>query len=303
MLNVSQPTLTRYVQRLEKQVGARLFDRTGRGVTLTEAGESLLKHGKTIVARVHRAHAEINEIGNNPGGSVVLGLAPIAGKVLSVPVSKRFLAEVPKAQLRIVECFTGYVREWVATGRIDVGILYQDGVMAPLEGDRLWDEEFVLVCPRAGHLEGQIEVRFADIVKLPLILPSRPHGLRVKIDETAARQQAPLNIAVETDGLNVILDLVRNGVGYAILTPPALYGLEATADLVGIPIVEPRISSTVISVCSRQVPLTDAIRSLMRIVIEEAQAVRTGRGCAQGFRPPMQLSAADADKTTLPTAV
>jgi LysR family nitrogen assimilation transcriptional regulator len=274
ILNVSQPTLTRHIQRLEKQFGARLFDRTGRGAVLTEAGESLYHSGRTILRRVQMAFADVSEIAENPAGRVILGLAPIAGKVLSVPVAQRFMREMPSARLGIVESFTGYVREWVANGRIDVGILYADSGGTYPEAEHLWEERFVVVGRRDSRLRERNAVPFAELGDLPLILPSHQHGLRMKIDETAARMGVALNVALEIDGLNVMLELVRNGMGTTILTEPALWRVDYASELVVAPIIDPVITSTVVAVHSRQGPVTNTARALMRIISEESRRVR-----------------------------
>lgn len=137
VLNVPQPTLSRAIRRLEEHFKARLFDRNGRGALLTEAGERLYQHGKAVLVRVEQAQAEIAEVSNSPTGSAVLGLGPIAGKLLSAVVAERFLKEAPNSKLRIFESFTGFVLEWVASGRVDIGLLYEDALTPTLKGERL----------------------------------------------------------------------------------------------------------------------------------------------------------------------
>lgn len=274
IVQISQPTLSRHIQQLEESLGARLFGRTGRGVVLTEAGDTLLQHSRVLLGHAQQARADVSDIGNNPSGSVVLGLAPIAGRILSVPVSRRFLKEVRNGKLRIIECFTGYVHEWITSGRIDVGILYEDAVDSSLEGEMLWEERHVLVSRRSPELEGRTSIRLAELQDLPLVLPSRPHGLRMKIDRTAANAGVSLHVAFEIDGLNAILDLVLRGVGCTILTPPALHNFGGIADLAVLPIVEPTISSTAVVVCSKDRPRTNATRRLLRIIREQARRIR-----------------------------
>ncbi len=275
VLNVPQPTLSRYIRRLEEHFNTRLFDRNGRGALLTEAGESLYRHGKAILLRLHQAQAEVAEISENPKGSAVLGLAPIAGKVLSAAVARRFLQEVPNSKLRIVESFTGYVLEWVANGRVDIGILYEDALTPTLEGERLWEETLVLVSAR-GHGFANVEsIPFADLEKIPLIIPGRPHGLRLRIDEIAAKVGVRLNIILEIDGLNAILDLVHNGVGCSILTPPAIYGYRHGGEMMLTKLVRPAVVSNVVAVTSKQRPMTNTVKTLMQIIREESRAVRS----------------------------
>lgn len=284
VLNVPQPTLSRSIRRLEAHFKARLFDRNGRGALLTEAGESLYKNGKAILLRLEQAQAEMTEISNNPSGSAVLALGPVAGKVLSTVVAERFLKEVPSAKLRIVESYTGFVLEWVAGGRVDIGLLYEDALTPTLKGEPLWVEEPVLVSARSHGFEGLESISLAQLDKIPLILPGRPHGLRLRIDEIAAELGIRLNVVLEVDGLSGTLDLVRRGVGCSILTPPALYSYKHVADMVLTELAHPSVSSTVVAVTSKQRPMTNTVKALMQIVREEARRVR-GAGVAEIHAP------------------
>lgn len=283
MLNVPQPTLSRAIRRLEEHFATRLLDRNGRGALLTEAGERLYQHGKAMLMRAEQAQAEIAEISNNPAGSAILGLGPVAAKVLGTVVAERFLKEAPNSKLRIVESFTGFVLEWVANGRVDVGLLYEDALNPTLKGEKLWDETLTLVSPRGQGFEKLSSISLERLEKIPLILPGRPHGLRLRIDEVAAELGIKLNVVLEADGLNTILDLVQAKVGSSILTPPALYGYKCDAELAVTRLVDPVVTSTVVAVTSRQRPMTNAVKTLLKIVREEARKVRFSEVASLGI--------------------
>ena len=272
IIKVSQPTLSRHIKQLEDTLGTRLFQRTGHGVNLTEAGEMLLRHARPLLARARQVHAEVADTGTRPSESVVLGLAPAAGRILNIPVAKRFMREVPHGRLRIVECFTSFVQEWTTSGRIDIGIVYEDSVQSPLESELLWDERYFLVTP--ADADWGEAVSFADIAKVPLVLPGPPHGLRMKIDRTAAARKVALNVIVDVDGLNVLLDLVLKRVACTILTRPALHNFARAAELRVVPIVNPIITSTAILIRSFDRPVTNTTRRLVQIIRDEAREIR-----------------------------
>jgi len=275
IVNISQPTLSRRIQQLEDELGTRLFGRTGRGVILTEAGDTLLRHSRTILRQARQAYAEVSDIGDKPSGTVILGLAPIATKVLGVPVARQFLRAVPAARLQIEEYFTGFVQEWLSKGRLDIGILYDDGMNTSPEGDILWEEEYVFIARRKACWEGRTGIRFPELADVPLILPSGPHGLRTQIDRTTIATGVSLNIVHEVDGLNAILKLAYEGTAATILTLPALSNFHHLNEMIVLPIIEPRISSSVVAVPCTSRPLTNAGRRLMRIIRDEAWRIRS----------------------------
>lgn len=272
IIKVSQPTLSRHIRQLEEELGTRLFQRTGHGVALTEAGEALLRHARPLLARARQVRAEVADTGSNPSESVVLGLAPAAGRILNVPVATRFLRDVPNGRLRIIECFTSFVQEWITSGRIDIGIVYEDSVQSPLESELLWDERYFLVTPKDSRVPDTVD--FAEIAGIPLVLPGVPHGLRLKIDRTAAARNVPLDVIFDVDGLNTLLDLVRKGVACTILTRPALHNFSGAGELRVVPIVNPVVSSTAILIRSLDRPVTNTTRKLVQIIREEARELR-----------------------------
>lgn len=272
IIKVSQPTLSRHIKLLEEEVGTRLLERTGHGVELTEAGEMLLRHARPLLARARQVRAEVADTGSSPSESVVLGLAPAAGRILNVPVAREFLRAAPSGKLRIVECFTSFVQEWIMSGRIDIGIVYEDSVQSPLESELLWDERYYLVTPHDWDRGPAID--FAAISEIPLVLPGPPHGLRLKIDRTAAARNVKLDVVCDIDGLNVMLDIVRKGIACTILTRPALHNFVGAADLRMIPILNPIISSTAILIRSFDRPVTNTTRKLVQVIREQAREVR-----------------------------
>lgn len=133
----------------------------------------------------------------------------------------------------------------------------------------------MLVSARGHGFENLTSISLSELENAALILPGRPHGLRLRIDEIAANLCIRLNVILEADGLNAVLDLVHRGIGYSVLTPPALYGYKWDGDMV-VTRIEPSVTSTVVAVTSRQRPMSNAVRTLLKIVREEARKVRHG---------------------------
>lgn len=269
-LAIGQPTLSRHVRHLEEAFGVRLFDRNGRGVQLTEAGHSLLHHAKAIVDHMDQACVEMAEMAESPKGSVVLGIPPTVGKVLSLPVASRFLRELPQSHLRIVESFTGHIREWLTLGRIDVGILYDTTGVETGAGEALWNDELFLIGHATSCLRDRAEISLSSIENLPLIIPSHPHGLRLVIDDFTRRHQISLTIALEIDGLNAILDLVADGKGFTILPMAAIADFQKRSHVAAARLVNPAMNGTIIMVTAKERQRTRCISHLLDIIRSEA---------------------------------
>lgn len=275
-LGITQPVLSRQIRALEDELGARLYERTGRGVVLTEAGRLLEEHARGILAQAAKARSAIGELDAMPRGRAVLGLAPSVGAVLTVPIVQRFREAFPQVVLGVVEGFSGHLLEWLALGRVDVAALYLYN--APRSGALVatpvaTDEVFLLGPAHDPAGLGDGPVSAARLADLPLILPSRPHGLRMLVDDALAALGKTANVRVEIDAMSSNLSLVEGGAGYTVLSYSSVEPLIRAGRLRCWRIVQPTITRELVVITSTQRPVTPAARALMDLVVAEVRGL------------------------------
>src|SRR5262245_26289668 len=274
VLGVVQPMLSRQVRALEEELGVQLVHRNGRGIVLTEAGSLLNEYAKGILATLARAESGVGALRSSPGGNVVIGMPPSMGTVLTVPLIQRFRSEHPSIIMRVIEGFSGYLLEWLATGKIDVAVLYNAPRTRNLSSEPLLEEELFLL-GAAGDPSapppGPIAAR--RLAELPLILPSRPHGLRLMIDQVLSGAGIAANVELEVDALPATIKLAEKRVGYTIHSYSLAHDLVAEGRIQCWPIVEPRLARKLILATSSQHPTTAATRALTDIVRGEVRAL------------------------------
>lgn len=257
LLSVAQPALSRQIRALEVELRQALFLRNGRGVTLTPAGGRLLAHARGILQQVERVRAELDESRTAPVGRVALGVPPSVSRVLSGPVVAEFRARFPRADISIAEGLTVHILEWLALGRIDVGIVYNPPASPAVELRAFVEQQLHLIGPkraRAGDRAASVELR--QLPTYPLIIPSRPHTIRMLVDSRLSALGLKPTVALEIDGIRAILDLVQRGHGYAVLPKHALIEAGPSAKLAARPIVAPALRSVMAVATSAQRPLT-----------------------------------------------
>jgi LysR family nitrogen assimilation transcriptional regulator len=198
----------------------------------------------------------------------------MVSRILCVSIARRYLEALPASSLKIVESFSGYIRESLSTGEFDVAISY----MSDSIGETLWIEEFFLVGRRELAGRAASECPLGDLGKYPLILPGRPHGLRLLLDDCALRYRLKLQIILETDSLPTIIDLVSQGVGFAVLPVAAIYDLMAERQLSALRIIKPGLSRSVVMATSTQKPVSQSARALLDIIRDEARKFRSKSG-------------------------
>jgi LysR family nitrogen assimilation transcriptional regulator len=224
-LDVAQPALSRQVRLLEVELRQNLLVRNGRGATPTEAGKLLLEHGRGILHQVERAREELGRVRGALAGRVAIGLPPSLARVLTVPLTRAFRAQLPEASLSISEGLSATMQEWLATGRLDIAVLYNAQPAPEIDISPLQDEELLLVEPRPAGLAEEPPpppVSLAEVAQLQLVIPSRPNALRMHVESEMANIGCRPRVALEIDGVSAILDLVADGAGAALLSRNAV---------------------------------------------------------------------------------
>lgn len=275
ILNIAQPALSRQVRLLETDLHVNLLTRNGRGVVLTEVGQRLFDHSVGILQLVARATEDIESARDEPAGRIVIGLPPSMGRLLTPPLVEGFRRSLPKARLAVVEGLSAHLAEWIATGRVDVGLLHNPEPQAALEVTPVLDEPLGVVSPAVAATGGAKKkvgaggtVTLAELARLPLILPERSHAIRKLLETQAALTGHKLNIALEISSVQSILELVRGGHGHAILTPTALVASGQPEAFVMRKLVEPGLTSTLCLAVSAHKPATPLTRHVLRLLRE-----------------------------------
>jgi LysR family nitrogen assimilation transcriptional regulator len=222
-LDTNQPALSRLVRHLEVELRHTLLERNGRGVTLTPAGQRMLAHAKGILSQVQRASQDLDELHGTIGGHFGIGITPSFAKVATHELVRGFRTSFPGASISVAEGLSTYLIEWLMMGRVDVAVLY-DTFDTPLINKRtvFTEELFLIGADQAGmHDEAAHEpmtaIPLREITRYPLVIPGRMHAIRRMVESVAAEQGVRLRIELEVDAVTSILDLVSEGIGYAVL--------------------------------------------------------------------------------------
>jgi LysR family nitrogen assimilation transcriptional regulator len=268
ILNIAQPALSRQVRLLETDLHVTLLTRNGRGVVLTEPGQRLFDHSVGILQLVSRATEDIEAARDVPAGRIVIGLPPSIGRRLTLPLVECFHRTLPKARLAIVEGLSTHLTEWIATGRIDLGLIHNPEPNPAIEVTPVLDEPLGLVGPKQGNAGKLVPMPLSEVVNYPLILPERTHALRKLLETQAALTGLKLNVALEVSSVQSILDLVAAGYGYAVLAQTALMASGRPEAYTLRPLVKPSLTSTLFLAVSAHKPITPLGRQAQRLLHE-----------------------------------
>ncbi len=230
-LGVGTSALSQQISRLESELATRLLQRTSTGVVPTEAGLAFWAQAQLAIRHAEAAKAAARHA--RLSGQVSVGMAPSTGAVLGLPFLLAMRERYPDIGVRLVETLSGNLASMIGMRQLDLAVLFQ------AERAQRWSvmpllEERLFVIARQDVFPEQGPLNFGQIAGLPLILPSDQHGLRALIEAAAARAGVLLNVTLEIDGLAMLMDAVRAGLGATIqpgaatarLDDPELVALE-----------------------------------------------------------------------------
>ena len=214
-IGISQPALSRSIQKLESIVGEPLFERQPRGIKLTQLGSFLLVRAQQIRQLVDETFAELGEVSNR--GQIRLAVIPTIAPYLLPTVLRKFARRHPDIKIQVQEDTTQNILRLCRDGEIDLAIVALPIVDKYLEVESLFDDELILVLPKGHALEKKRKIKLADIEEFPFISLDQQHCLSECIVEFCKRQSvAPVTIE-RTNQLATIQELVALDHGVSII--------------------------------------------------------------------------------------
>lgn len=293
--NVAQPQISRQLGELERACGGRLFARNGRGIAVTELGESLLPRIRTWLGETNQLESDIRTGAGVPIGEVRMAVLPSAVRPLAIPVLAHLRAAYPLVRLSVREGQGSQIDDWLDNGRVDIAVGYRyekelrdnDQILARVG---TW-----LVGPPGDALTHKPTVRFRDLEGLRLILPCRPSAWRDTLDSLSRLHGFALKVTLEADSLLMQRDLAADGIGHTILGPLAIAADLQAGRLQAARIIEPDLPR-VVALSQRprggamlaQRVVADLIRALARETAGLTGTLRARPG--SNARPADQLA-------------
>ncbi len=214
-LGVSQPSLSRAIQKLESQFEQPLFERRPREVVLTEMGEQFFARAIQIISLVNDTFSELAESGAH--GTVRVAVIPTIAPYLLPRLLKTFAAANPTVSVVVQEDTTKNIIARCKHGEVDLAILALPVSGKYMEVESLFEEELVLVVPNGHELEKKKTIRLKDVRDFPFVMLDQAHCLSDNIASFCQRQSVePISIE-RTSQLATVQELVSLSHGISMV--------------------------------------------------------------------------------------
>ena len=275
VFDVPQSMISRQVSALEKQCGAHLFRRTGRGVVLTEFGEHLYPRVLGLMQGADRLADDIRSSAGTPVGEVRVGMLPSSVPLLACKLFSLVREKFPQIRLHLSDGPNPQLEEWLRDGRVDMALLLREGPISD-SGESVLAEIFLhLIGPCNDPLLQEGTVDLSAVQGLPLVVPSHPHPLRTRLDALSEARGITLDIAVEANSIRLQHEIVAAGGGYAITS--GLFEMNGDPRLSSARIVKPELLRSVALSTSPRRPHTIATREIVRLILQVVPELLRGQ--------------------------
>lgn len=226
-LHIAQPSLSQQIRKLETMIGAELFDRRGRAVALTPAGEALRVRVRRTFDDVEEAVAAARDADLGVIGSFSVGFIETAAIGIVPGAVRRFRESHPRVGLTLRELSVREQTDGLITGALDLGFVRADPGHGDLVVERVLEERFVVAVPVGHRLAGRGRLSPAEVVAEPLIVIEREEipGLYDETMTLVREYGSTVRIAQKATSILAVLGLVAAGLGIALL-PDAVHDLD-----------------------------------------------------------------------------
>lgn len=220
--HVSQPSLSQQILKLEDELGARLFDRLGRSVRLTDVGKTFLPRARAVLRELEAARGDVVEREGSVGGTICVGVIPTIAPYF-LPAQLTFLSRrFPQASLSVVEEITPALLERLRASVVDVAIL-----ALPIRGHEfetfpLLTEHLFAALPKGHKYSKRSSVALKDLREEPFLLLRDGHCFRDTAVEACDRARLHPRIVFESGQFSSILGMVGAGMGVSIVPAMAV---------------------------------------------------------------------------------
>jgi len=238
-LAVTQSTVSKMIGKLEEELGQPLLQRQHRQAELTDAGRAVLGYAEGVLAHAASIGHALDELAGLRRGELRIGV-PTLGPRLFVPLMSAFKRRYPNIELKLFEDGSHATERALLDGQLELG-----GLLAPVDSERfehrlLVDDRLALLAPRRSAWARRPSVPLADLAEEPFILFGAGFALNERIIAACAQCGFSPSVTGRSGQIGFILEMVRHGLGVALLPSSQLSGLEL-ADFAVSALVEPEI--------------------------------------------------------------
>lgn len=216
-LHIAQPAVSMAIRKLEHALGLQLFHRHERHISLTDEGQVLLRHARSIIQAVRDAEREMRELHALERGEVRVGVPGMLGSYYFPPILMAFRHRYPQLRLEVVEAGTRQLQQMIHRSEIDLGVIVADTPPDDLETHSFLQAQMMAVLPVDHPLACHDQIDYDAFFAEELVLFKEGYFHREVIDRLSSEAGVTPTIGFETNLIPLIKQIVSHGFGITTL--------------------------------------------------------------------------------------
>ncbi|MEB0045676.1 MULTISPECIES: LysR family transcriptional regulator [unclassified Pseudomonas] len=266
-VRISQPALSRRIEKLEEALGVKLFERTTRRVNLTQAGRCFMPSVERLLDDLDVALLGISEVASTRLGHVTVACVPSAAYYFMPRVIARYHQQFPRIKVKLLDSSAHDVLSAVINGEADFGLSFMGSLEAKVDFEPLVQEGYVVACRRDHALAGRSSVTWDEFYQQDYISLDKTSGNRLLLDQALAGVVPQRPSICETRHVTTMIGLVEAGLGVAAVPLMAMPAADHPI-LTRVPLTAPQVMRSVGLIKRRGRTLTPAALALERLVVD-----------------------------------
>jgi len=264
-LHLSQPAISRRVEKLESALGIRLFERTTRRISLTAVGRDFSHKARSLLDDLEHSLLSMREVAASQMGEVVIACVPSAAYYFLPRVLAQYHKQYPRIRVRILDDSANAVLASVTRGEAEFGINIIGNQEPDVDFQGILTESFVVACRREHPLASRRSVNWAELGQYDYMTVDRSSGNRLLLDLALAQTNVNLAWLYEAKHVSTLIGLVEAGLGIAVV-PRLSMPSEDHPTLTSVPLADPSVERMVGLVRRRGRELTPAAQHLYQLI-------------------------------------
>ena len=268
--HVSQSAFSVMIQKLEAAVGARLFERDTRNVTLTPEGELFVEVARQLMLDIEAAFADMSDYVARRRGRVAVAALPSLAAGWLPPVLAQYRQRHPGVSVSLHDAISDQCLDLLRQGKVDIALTAPGPNLIEFDTRALCSDPFYLVCRRDHKLARRRRIKVEHLAGCELIHLARSTSVRQHL-EAALPPGSVINSGLEVEHLATVAGLIQSGLGVSVVPELTLFQFRLP-DLVAIPMEVPGLVRPLLIVTPKERSLSIAAQGLLALIEEKAQA-------------------------------
>jgi DNA-binding transcriptional LysR family regulator len=271
VVHLTQPGISKHIKQMEEYYGLPLFDRLGKKVALTQAGEILAEATQEIVASITAAEQRIDELKGLHGGKLCLGASFALGIYMLPGILAAFRKKYPAVDVTVDISLSAKIVAKILANKLDLGLVSRDVRDPRLIAREFMTDELIAIAPRNHRWAKKSRIRPQELLGETLLVAARGAGTRSVLEERLKEKGIVLKNVVDFGNMEGVKKAVEAGLGVSIQAQSVVQRELAAGSLTGVSLAGMDAKLGRFYICRKDKHLSNAAKAFLAVLQTQAQ--------------------------------